>query len=335
MPFVLPQFNVNVAFWRFGRATSLLPDVVTIGNLSPGRLVTLDTPLGDMYLRLPKGTDVQDAKNGLGVDTCECPFTSGRFYTVQFVDDIGGGFTNEHRVAVLAGTPNWPTPFPPVGGFTPIVPPSPPSFITAFSSLPGGGGPQTPTFVTTGGSIGGCFCVFNSVAVPIVTVNGRPNCVLSGGGADVGQAPFGQPTLHIYPFMDIGVVGANNIVLDPNGIFPQFFFGYISSGMGTGSALTLEGAAFGAGGPVIIPPYTPNPAHPKVHMVYGCGYVPTGAQGWVAPYGLFGASSPALVLGTNMQMWGGIFLAGAGGQFPAHSTGIIGPWVAIQHSYVP
>lgn len=342
--YVLPVFNVNVAFWRWGNPTTNPPDVLAIGNLSPGRIVSGDkgddnfgATLGQtMWLRLPKGTDVQDAKNNFGWDTCECPYTSGRFYNVIIVDDIGGGFPNEHRFAVIAGVATWPTPFPPVGGFTPIVPPVPPTFWSAFSSLPGGGGPMTLTPPSTGGSIGGCFALINPGGIPTVRVNGRPNCCFNaGGGYSVTYSPLGMPTIALYPFLDIGIVGVNSVVVDPGGIPPQLFIGYLFTGMGTGTALTAEWATSGPFGPPSGPAYPPNPAHPKIHMVYALDQNPIGAQGWALPFMVAGASSPAMAAGVLHQLYAGIYLASAGGVFPAHGTGACSAWCAIQNSYVP
>lgn len=124
MPYVLPTFNITVNFWRNGVLTSAPPDVVSLANLSPGRLSTIETPeganiavgQGGMWLRLPKGTDVRDQSYFFGGDTCECPAGSFRFYDVAWVDDIGGGFLNEHRFAVIQPRAPWPYPFPPVSG---------------------------------------------------------------------------------------------------------------------------------------------------------------------------------------------------------------------------
>lgn len=346
MAFVVPAFPITVAFWRHGNATSNPPDVTSVGNLSPGRIVSASQSDVDlvggpdpvqqcMWLRLPKGTDVQSESNGIGGDTCECPYTSGRFYYVINVDDIGGGFTNEHRFAVIAAQLNWPIPFPPVGGFTPIVPPVPPVFISAFSSLPGGSAGFTFNYTSAGGSIGGCFCCFNDTAIPTVSINGGANCVRTGALLDVNYVPGLGPQMHLYPFLDVGIVGVNTIHVQSGSIGVQLFMGYASAGMGTGTALTGEGAASGIAPPPTIPPYTSNPAHPKVHMVYAMGQNPFGAQGWNAPFSLYGASSPAVAALTPVQLWAGSYLAGVGGQFPAIATGTVGAWVAIQHSYVP
>jgi len=134
MSFVLPNFNLAVNIWRNGSdPLTDPPDVTSVGNLSPGKIVSNDsnqsftggTDFGFMWLRLPANTDVQDYFNGVGPDYVEVPAGSGRGYFVVRVDDIGGGFPNEHRFAMLAkwGLAAWPTPFPGCGG-VPIVPSS-------------------------------------------------------------------------------------------------------------------------------------------------------------------------------------------------------------------
>jgi hypothetical protein len=62
----------------------------------------------------PRGTDVRDRFSEGGADGIECPILSNRFYVVLAVIDVGSGFSNEYRMAVLAKTGTWPTPLPPV-----------------------------------------------------------------------------------------------------------------------------------------------------------------------------------------------------------------------------
>jgi hypothetical protein len=48
-------------------------------------------------------------------DLVEVPAGTGRFYRVQWVDDLGKGFDNEHRFALLLQTNTfspWPIPMP-------------------------------------------------------------------------------------------------------------------------------------------------------------------------------------------------------------------------------
>ncbi len=148
MAYTLPTFNLNVNIWRYGNDVQANPpDVTSGGNLVANYrgdqspiVVALDT-VANMQVRvkevawlmtllLPKGTDVQPYMGGpvhnFG-DCVEVPAGSGRFYVVLFVDDIGRGFQNEHRFAVISplyglltaqavftgwNTPAWPAPIP-------------------------------------------------------------------------------------------------------------------------------------------------------------------------------------------------------------------------------
>jgi len=120
MGFTLPTFNLAVNLWRNGNAPPAAPDLVTVGNLTPGRRVITPFylhPAGaqieaNMYLLLPAFTDIRDAKAAGGNDLAEVPAGSGRMYDVAWVDDVAFGFANEHRVAQLAGKGPRPTPFP-------------------------------------------------------------------------------------------------------------------------------------------------------------------------------------------------------------------------------
>jgi hypothetical protein len=111
MPFVVPQFPLTVNFWRVNGTGKnyAAPDVQTIGNLSPGRRVMISLGTTGSFttftvfeeLLLPLLTDVRMDYNGILPDLVECPAASGRFYNVVFVVDIGKGFANEHRMAVM------------------------------------------------------------------------------------------------------------------------------------------------------------------------------------------------------------------------------------------
>ena len=123
MAFALPSFNLAVNIWHNGGVVNVdPPDVVTVGNLTPGRRVMLppqssaQTVSGGhafyypppMELLLPKGVDIrmptQTIPDG---DVVEVPAGSGRYYGVVGVDDIGKGFLNEHRYAILLHVTAW------------------------------------------------------------------------------------------------------------------------------------------------------------------------------------------------------------------------------------
>jgi hypothetical protein len=71
---------------------------------------------------LPAGTDIRDEGVDPGVADCvEVPAGSGRFYLVDYVDDVAKDFPNEYRIAVLVKVggagffptfPLWPQPIP-------------------------------------------------------------------------------------------------------------------------------------------------------------------------------------------------------------------------------
>jgi len=130
MAFTLPTFNLLANIWRNGNPTTNPPDVIANVNLCRGERaaiaqpidVTLPNTWGEMWLLLPAGTDIRDGKAVAGADTCEVPAGSGRFYAVQWVDDAGSGFSNEHRFAAILAINPWPTPFPSGGSTPPIAP---------------------------------------------------------------------------------------------------------------------------------------------------------------------------------------------------------------------
>lgn len=120
MPFVVPTFNLPINVWHNGAVPPAAPDLVTVANLTPGRRAITPfvgsaggaTNPANMYLLLPIGTDIRDSKAATGDDLVEVPAGTGRFYTVRFVDDVGAGFANEHRLAQIEGIAPWPVPFP-------------------------------------------------------------------------------------------------------------------------------------------------------------------------------------------------------------------------------
>lgn len=52
-------------------------------------------------LLLPPRTDVRGPQDTISADMIECPRGSGRWYFVTAVDDVGKGFPNEYRIAVI------------------------------------------------------------------------------------------------------------------------------------------------------------------------------------------------------------------------------------------
>jgi hypothetical protein len=121
MGFSLPTFNISCNVWHLPNTPPAAPDSTEDCNLAFGRRVSSyqgvisipNEPI--MSLLLPPGTDVRGPQCGTGGDVIEVPSGTGRFYTVVGLDDSGKGFTNEHRVALLAWTADygaWPAPIP-------------------------------------------------------------------------------------------------------------------------------------------------------------------------------------------------------------------------------
>jgi hypothetical protein len=113
--FQLPNFNLTCGIYTSATNTLRLTSTC---NLAWGRRVQVATtggtgetgvPLACLVLLLPPLTDIRtptpaaDPYSGAPtiVDYVEVPLGSGRMYWVVFVDDIGKGFANEHRAAML------------------------------------------------------------------------------------------------------------------------------------------------------------------------------------------------------------------------------------------
>jgi hypothetical protein len=142
MAFTLPTFNVVCNVWTNALITNPPTFSVTV-NLTPGRRGFFVEPLitnsgalnavagwGNMMeILAPKLTDLRGPQNNGVTQVVECPAGSARYYYVCWVDDIGKGFANEHRLALvrqcdflfvslltIVGTfgpiPPWPVPTP-------------------------------------------------------------------------------------------------------------------------------------------------------------------------------------------------------------------------------
>jgi hypothetical protein len=132
MAFTLPSFNLSVDIYTGPWLTKVLR-VTSDANLAFGRRSQVQYPsLGDpgaapasVYeiLLLPAITDIRSYFLTGQTDVVEVPSGSGRWYGVEWVDDVGKGFDNEHRAAGLlqishfldpvkyAGL-SWPVPMP-------------------------------------------------------------------------------------------------------------------------------------------------------------------------------------------------------------------------------
>jgi len=132
--YTVPNFNLIADHWRF-IAPLDFDTKVYVGTLpcqlrsfgrNPHPIVgNLSTAPGFPYgveLLCEAGTDIRDSHCPDGVpDLVEVPVGTGRWYYVFVVDDVGKGFSNEYRYAVLgkvlssygvANAPDWPVPIP-------------------------------------------------------------------------------------------------------------------------------------------------------------------------------------------------------------------------------
>jgi hypothetical protein len=132
MAFALPNFNILCDIYRGPWLTRTIAGANTPCNLAFSRRgqipssfpATSDEWSPVMSLLLPPLTDVRSLACSGVEDVIECPSGSGRWYQVGGVDDIGKGFPNEHRCALLfqisqnldttGSYPglNWPAPIP-------------------------------------------------------------------------------------------------------------------------------------------------------------------------------------------------------------------------------
>jgi len=132
MAFTLPEFNLTVDIYTgpwLTKALRLSSDAnMAFGRRSQGQIPSLGDPgaaPASIYevLLLPPLTDVRPYFLTGQADVVEVPSGSGRWYGVEWVDDIGKGFSNEHRAAGIlqishfldpakyAGL-SWPVPMP-------------------------------------------------------------------------------------------------------------------------------------------------------------------------------------------------------------------------------
>jgi len=120
MPFRVPAFPLAINIWRAATGVTNPPDVVTVCNLTVGRRATATTGIPEdldpdtvcLMAYLPKLSDVRDSYSAGGADIVEIPAGSLRYYTVKQVDDVGKGFVNEFRFAVVVKLAPWPSPIP-------------------------------------------------------------------------------------------------------------------------------------------------------------------------------------------------------------------------------
>lgn len=123
MAFVLPTFNLTCNIFTWPYNPSIPPRIadqecqLRAPNTSNFTTFTGLTAGGcGITLLLPPLVDIRDGEVAPinSRDIVECPAGSGRLYLVFYVDDIGKGFPNEHRYAMLAKSPGlpWTAPIP-------------------------------------------------------------------------------------------------------------------------------------------------------------------------------------------------------------------------------
>lgn len=109
MAFTLPTFNLVCGIYSGPFHSRIVRLPVQVCNLAFGRRVQQSSNIDPFQLLayvqptllLPPLTDVRDNSGTFRADVIECPSGTGRWYQVIGVDDIGKGFANEHRAAVL------------------------------------------------------------------------------------------------------------------------------------------------------------------------------------------------------------------------------------------
>jgi hypothetical protein len=94
-----------------------LPCQLTYGTrvnvVSTGGTAAAGVLVQTMNLLVAKGSDLRGPQDVGNPDVIEVPAGTGRWYTVCFVDDIGRGFSNEHRTAGIFAIPHsWLSPYP-------------------------------------------------------------------------------------------------------------------------------------------------------------------------------------------------------------------------------
>jgi len=115
--YILPVFNLTCNIWtRIAPPPGNPKRLSSPCNLAYGKRVNGVGGGGDVaQLLLPKGTDIRDGANTTAQDYVEVPAGSGCYYGVFQWFEIGKGFSNEHRIALLQKAPViafWPTPTP-------------------------------------------------------------------------------------------------------------------------------------------------------------------------------------------------------------------------------
>ena len=104
----LPTFNLTCNIW-FGN--TIAPPVgppnlaAVVCQLSPGELVFSQLVLATQFLKVPALTNIHYVRTlfpFIGQDLVEVPAGTGNWYQVSYVADVGRGFPNAYRLAVIS-----------------------------------------------------------------------------------------------------------------------------------------------------------------------------------------------------------------------------------------
>lgn len=117
--YILPAFNLFCNIQTPDSSSTVPCNLAWGRRVSPAVASLTEDPSASftITLLLPAGTDITSAlQSGPGASSyVEVPFGTGRWYEVFYVDDIGKGFTNEHRAALISPSQisgPWPRPYP-------------------------------------------------------------------------------------------------------------------------------------------------------------------------------------------------------------------------------
>lgn len=122
MAYTIPNFNITADVYDAAASPAVaVYRLTTPCNLQFARKVNpgsaaspANTPVWEatIFLLVPALTDIRDRFCPGSEDWVEVPSGTGRWYRVVCVDDVGKGFPNEYRVAILCKDYGWPQPIP-------------------------------------------------------------------------------------------------------------------------------------------------------------------------------------------------------------------------------
>jgi hypothetical protein len=102
--FFLPNFDLVCNIWRNATLITAPPDLSPACQLrvfKSGFFGIAGVNAGAMLLCLLAGTDIRPQGCATFHDQLEVPALTGRFYNCIAVDDVGRGFPNQYRIALI------------------------------------------------------------------------------------------------------------------------------------------------------------------------------------------------------------------------------------------